>query len=86
MELKKYAKRILKNEPIPNDSRLSYQYYRLFEDRVALVVYDHEKKEKMQFHIKKKNKSRKRTALEKSLSRISMEIISILFMQSTPKK
>lgn len=56
MELKKYAKRILKNEPIPNDSRLSYQYYRLFEDRVALVVYDHEKKEKMQFHIKKKTK------------------------------
>lgn len=46
MELKKYAKRILKNEPIPNNSRLSYQYYRLFEDRVALVVYDHEKKRK----------------------------------------
>ncbi|CAI3429107.1 hypothetical protein CIRMBP1220_01784 [Enterococcus cecorum] len=56
MELKKYAKRILKNEPIPNDSRLSYQYYRLFEDRVALVVYDHEKKKRCNSILRKKQK------------------------------
>ena len=56
MELKEYAKKILKYEPIANDSRFSYQYYRLTDDSIALVVYDHERKEKMQFHFPHKQK------------------------------
>ena len=46
MELKEYAKKILLQEPVANDSRCSYQYYRLTDDSIALVVYDHERKEK----------------------------------------
>lgn len=51
MELKEYVKKILKHEPIAKDNRFSYQYYRLTDDSIALVVYDHERKEKMQFHF-----------------------------------
>ena len=39
-------KKILLQEPVANDSRCSYQYYRLTDDSIALVVYDHERKEK----------------------------------------
>lgn len=56
MELKEYAKKILKYEPIAKDNRFSYQYYRLTDDSIALVVYDHERKEKMQFHFPHKQK------------------------------
>lgn len=56
MELKEYAKKILKHEPISKDNRFSYQYYRLTQDSIALVVYDHERKEKMQFHFPNKQK------------------------------
>ena len=56
MELKEYAKKILLQEPLANDSRCSYQYYRLTQDSIALVVYDHERKEKMQFHFPHKQK------------------------------
>ncbi|MHC5189449.1 hypothetical protein ACYSNL_06690 [Enterococcus cecorum] len=56
MELKEYAKKILLQEPVANDSRCSYQYYRLTDDSIALVVYDHERKEKMQFHFPRKQK------------------------------
>ncbi len=56
MELKEYAKKILLQEPLANDSRFSYQYYRLTDDSIALVVYDRERKEKIQFpfHTSKK--------------------------------
>lgn len=56
MELKEYVKKILKHEPIAKDNRFSYQYYRLTQDSIALVVYDHERKEKMQFHFPHKQK------------------------------
>lgn len=56
MELKEYAKKILKHEPIAKDNRFSYQYYRLTDDSIALVVYNHERKEKMQFHFPHKQK------------------------------
>lgn len=56
MELKKYAKKILLQEPLANDSHFSYQYYRLTDDSIALVVYDRERKEKIQFHFPHKQK------------------------------
>ena len=56
MELKEYAKKILLQEPLANDSRFSYQCYRLTDDSIALVVYDRERKEKIQFHFPHKQK------------------------------
>ena len=56
MELKEYAKKILLQEPLAKDNRFSYQYYRLTDDSIALVVSDHERKEKMQFHFPHKQK------------------------------
>ena len=55
MELKEYTKN-LKNEPLLNNSRCSYYFYRFLQGTVALVVYDHERKEKMQFHFPHKQK------------------------------
>ena len=55
MELKEYTKK-LKNKPLLNNSRCSYYFYRFLQGTVALVVYDHERKEKMQFHFPRKQK------------------------------
>ena len=49
-------KKILLQEPVANDSRCSYQYYCLTQDSIALVVYDYERKEKIQFHFPHKQK------------------------------
>lgn len=56
MELKEYAKN-LKNKPLLNNSRCSYYFYRFLQGTVALVVYNHERKEKMQFHFPRKQKN-----------------------------
>lgn len=56
MELKEYAKKILLQEPLVNDSRCSYYFYRFLQGTVALAVYDYERKEKIQFHFPHKLK------------------------------
>ena len=66
MELKKYAKRILKNEPIPNDSRCSYYFYRFPQGTVALVVCDYERNEKISFHYPNKQKIKNEKSWENS--------------------
>ena len=66
MELKEYAKKILLHEPIAKDNRFSYQYYRFTQDSIALVVYDHERKEKMQFHFPHKQKIKNEKPWENS--------------------
>ena len=56
MELKEYTKN-LKNKPLLNNSRCSYYFYRLTDDSIALVVYDHERKKcNFTFHTSKNKK------------------------------
>lgn len=58
MELKEYAKKILLQEPVANDSRCSYQYYRLTDDSIALVsmIMSEKKKCNFTFHTSKNKK------------------------------
>ncbi|MCJ0597588.1 hypothetical protein [Enterococcus cecorum] len=55
MELKEYTKN-LKNEPLLNNSRCSYYFYRFLQGTVALVVYDYERNEKYPFTIQTSKK------------------------------
>lgn len=66
MGLKEYAKKILFQEPLAKDNRFSYQYYRFTQDSIALVVYDHERKEKNQFHFPHKQKIKNEKPCENS--------------------
>ncbi|MEQ3457233.1 hypothetical protein [Enterococcus cecorum] len=66
MELKEYAKKILKYEPIAKDNRFSYQYYRLTQDSIVLVVYDYERNEKISFHYPNKQKIKNEKPWENS--------------------
>ena len=59
-------KKILLQEPVANDSRCSYQYYRLTQDSIALVVYDYERNEKISFHYPKKQKIKNEKSWENS--------------------
>ena len=59
MELKEYAKKIILHEPIAKDNRFSYQYYRLTDDSIALVVYDHGRKEKNAISLSTQAKNKK---------------------------
>ena len=65
MELKEYTKN-LKNEPLLNNSRCSYYFYRFLQGTVALVVYDYERKEKIQFHFPHKQKIKNEKPWENS--------------------
>ena len=65
MELKEYTKN-LKNEPLLNNSRCSYYFYRLLQGTVALVVYDYERNEKIFFYYPNKQKIKHEKSWENS--------------------
>ena len=65
MELKEYTKN-LKNEPLLNNSRCSYYFYRFLQGTVALVVYDYERNEKISFHYPNKQKIKNEKSWENS--------------------
>ena len=65
MELKEYTKN-LKNEPLLNNSRCSYYFYRFLQGTVALVVYDYERNEKISFHYPNKQKIKNKKPWENS--------------------
>ena len=65
MELKEYTKN-LKNEPLLNNSRCSYYFYRFLQGTVALVVYDYERNEKISFHYPNKQKIKNEESWENS--------------------